>query len=60
MLKTMHGLPIPKSAKHALELDGVHQNHQWRDAMAKEICTMEDFEVFEQVDSSEDFSRAKG
>lgn len=59
MLKTMHGLPIPKSTKHALELNQVNQNQQWKDAMAKEICTMEDFEVFKQVDSSENFTRAK-
>lgn len=28
--------------------------------MAKEICTVEDFEVFKQVDRSKNFSRAKG
>ena len=32
MLKEMHGLPIPRSAKHSLELDTVHGNHKWRDA----------------------------
>ena len=49
MLKEMHGLPIPKSAKHSLELDPIHGNHKWRDAMAKEIGTMRDFKVFEPI-----------
>ena len=60
ILKTVHGLLIPRSAKHALKSDKVNQNHQYRGAMTKEICTTEDFEVFEQINGGENFSRSKG
>ena len=46
MLKQMHGITVPKSPKHALELDSVNKNTKWRDAMAKEINTMIEFKVF--------------
>ena len=35
IMKHMHGLPIPRSARHSLELDNVHKNTKWRDTMAK-------------------------
>ena len=46
MLKQIRGITLPKSAKHALELDSVNENTLWRDAMAKEIALMKEFKVF--------------
>ena len=60
MVKHMHGLPLPCSAKHGLELDDVLSNTKWRDSMAKEICLMKDFKVFEPIGRSVDLSRSKG
>ena len=38
LVKQMHGIALPKSAKHALELDLVNGDTRWRDAMAKEMA----------------------
>ena len=60
MLKQMHGITLPKSAKHALELDSVNGNTKWRDAMAKEIATMKEFKVFEPISSDTVLKREDG
>ena len=60
MVKHMHGLPLPCSAKHGLELDDVLSNTKWCDAIAKEICLMKDFKVFEPIGRAVDLLLSKG
>ena len=49
MLKQMHGITLPKSEKHARELDPVNGNTLWQDAMAKNIDLMKEFKVFKTI-----------
>ena len=49
LLKTMHGITVPKTPKQALELDLVNNNHFWRDAIGKEIDTMREYNVFSPI-----------
>ena len=60
MVKHMHGIPLPCSARQGLELDKVQTNHKWRDAMAKEISLMKDFKVFEPIGREVHLSCSKG
>ena len=60
MPKKIHRFLIPRSARHSLELDTVHGNHKWRDAMAKEIGTMRDFKVFEPIHKDKILTRKDG
>ena len=59
-MKRMHGLPIICSARHSLELDEAHKNSRRRDTMAKEICLMKDFRVFEPIGRKVHLSHSKG
>ena len=44
--KEMHGIPIPKNGKQALDFDKQFGNKKWSDAIKKEIATMIEFKVF--------------
>ena len=59
--ETMHGIPVPKSANQALELDKYFKNSKWSDAMKKEISMMFKYEVFEmQGKNIKNFQRDEG
>ena len=60
MLKQMYSIAVPRSVKHALELDTVNNNTKWRDAMAKEISLMKEFKVFEPINEGIIFKRKDG
>ena len=60
MMKEMHGLPCPKSVKCSLELDRIHNNSKWKDAMAKEISIMKDYQVFDHLMDSQILNQKDG
>ena len=43
----MHGIPVPRNAAQALELDKHFKNGKWSEVMNKEISMMFKYEVFE-------------
>ena len=60
MVKHMHGIPLPCSARQGLELDKVQTKNKWHDAMAKEVCIVKEFKVFTPIGREVDLSRSKG
>ena len=56
----MHGIPIPKNGKQALEFDKSFGNNKWRDAIKKEIATMIEFKVFKIHQERPQFSTEDG
>ena len=48
--KYKYGVEVPKDVKHALELDRKNGNTFWRDAIAKEMGSLEALKVFEILD----------
>ena len=52
------GVEIPKSVKHALELDRKNGNNLWKEAMEKELAQLDQFKVFRlQKEFSDQSSR---
>jgi hypothetical protein len=47
--KYMFGVEIPKSVKHALEMDKANGNHLWREAIDKELEVINDFRTFRRL-----------
>ena len=52
----MHGIPIPKNVKKALEFDRLFDNKKWIDTMKKEVSTMIEFKVFKIHQNRPQFS----
>lgn len=52
LLKTMHGIAVPKTPKQALELDTVNHNQLWSDIIQKENNTIRECNMFSPVQKS--------
>ena len=44
--KYKFGVEIPRSVKHALELDRRNGNNLWKEALLKELAQLDEFQVF--------------
>ena len=44
--KYKFGVEIPRSVRHALEIDRKNGNNLWREALLKELAQLDEFEVF--------------
>ena len=55
-MKYKFGTQVPMSVRHALKLDQLNANHEWRDAIARELKQINDYETFRQVTSEDDLS----
>ena len=58
--KYKFGVEIPRSVKHALEIDRRNGNNLWREAMQKELNQLDEFQVFrmrKQGESLEGYER---
>ena len=51
--KYKFGVEIPRSVRHALELDRKNGNNLWREALLKELAQLDEFEVFRPLKSGE-------
>jgi hypothetical protein len=52
-MKFKFGVQIPMNSHHALHLDKVHNNYLWRDAIQKEIDSINAFKTFRVLDEGE-------
>ena len=44
------GIEVPRNVRHALLLDKKNNNHEWRDAIIKELQQIADYETFRVLD----------
>ena len=51
--KYKFGVEIPRSVKHALELDRWNGNNLWKEALLKELAQLDEFQVFRPVKPGE-------
>ena len=51
--KYKFGIEVPRSVKHALEIDARNGNTLWRDAIMTELNQLDDFKVFRNVKPGE-------
>jgi hypothetical protein len=54
----MFGVEIPRSVKHALELDQANGNNLWRESIDKELEQINDFRTFRRLKKGEHLSQA--
>ncbi|WP_371077809.1 hypothetical protein, partial [Salmonella enterica] len=54
--KYKFGVEVPRSIRHALEIDKRNGNNLWRRAIEKELKQMDDFQVFRLPREGEDLS----
>ena len=47
--KYKYGVYIPKNTKEALAIDKQNGNNLWRDAITKEVQTLQDFKTFKEI-----------
>ena len=52
-MKYKFGVQIPRNASHALYLDKINNDHLWKEAMDKEIGSINSFETFKVMDEGE-------
>jgi hypothetical protein len=57
-IQYMFGVEIPKSVKHALELDKANGNNLWRESIDKELEQINDFQTFRRLKKGEHLSAA--
>jgi hypothetical protein len=55
-IQYMFGVEIPKSVKHALELDKANGNNLWRESINKELEQINDFQTFRRLKKGEHLS----
>ena len=56
----MHGIPIPKNGKQALDFDKHFGKKKWSDAIKKEIAKMIEFKVFKVHHNRTQFPTKEG
>ena len=52
--KHQFGEEVPRSIKHALEIDKCNGNNKWRESINKELQQLRDYDTFHQLDSCND------
>ena len=51
--KYKFGVQVPRSVKHALDLDKKNGNNLWKEAILKELKQLDDFKVFRSFDDND-------